>query len=94
MLNEYGEKIEEKEVKEISRRISNLSIEDVDKLFYNLDFIVKRYNGKDRPNKFSALFPKQIKEIKEVEKKSSVVEDLLLESHFKEVKKELERIEK
>jgi len=94
MINEFGEEIPEEKVKEISKRVAELSEGKIDKLFKRAGFVVTSYKGKsEKPEKYEALFPGQIGEIKHNKEDSALVENLLLESRKENIIKELESIE-
>lgn len=93
MINESGGEIPGKKVKEINRKISKLSVDKIDRLFNNLNFVVSEYEGEKRPQKFDALHPKQIEEIKDSEGNSGLVKTLLLETPLENIQAELDKIE-
>ena len=89
MENEFGEKIPEKTVKNIRLRIASLSVKQIDELFYKCGLI---YTKHEKP--FKALLADQPGEIKKFKGDSIPVLELLEETPFKEVKENLEKIEK
>lgn len=99
MKNLNGEYITEEKVKEISQRISDLSKESIDELFYRINFkIVKSERGKDydRERKYlridnKALSPYMIDNIKEGD--SGITETMLLETPLDIILPNLEELE-
>lgn len=85
MKNEFGETFEEEEIKEITQRILKLSDKLIDELFYRCGFIYE-------PHKFKALNEDNIEEIRNDEKEIEF--SLLIETHKKDVLKNLEDLEK
>lgn len=91
MQNIKGDEITGGQIKEISRRISNLPEKKIDRLFHNLGFVVSKYKGEERPEEYKALFPEQIEEIQSGN--SDIIRDLLFETGIEDVKRELGKIE-
>lgn len=80
-------------MKEIARRVSKLPKEDIDELFRRMGFIVHEYRSEERPDRYKALLPKQVDEIKENGEESGMVRNLLWESPLEDVLEELDKLE-
>lgn len=89
LINEFGEKISEKELKELSQRIRRLSDEEIDELWHSCEFIYTY-----REEKFKAITQEYINKIKEsLESAEDIVWNLVAESHIDNVKQNLSKIE-
>lgn len=98
MKNYEGEEISDEKVKEIEERVSKLSKENIDELFYRAGFIITKSQVDSNKSKEyqrvdnKALSPHQLQKIKEND--SAVVEHLLRETPLDVVLTNLEELEK
>lgn len=89
-VNEYGERIGEKELKEFAESVRKLSPERIDELWLLCEFI---YADREKENK--AISNEYIEQIKEsLESAKEVVDYLLAETPVELFRKNLEKVEK
>lgn len=89
-VNEYGEKITEKELAEFAERVRKLPPEKIDELWFLCEFI---YADREKGNK--ALSNEHIERIKEsLESAEELVGYLLAETPVEMFRKNLEKVEK
>lgn len=89
-VNEYGEKISEKELKDFAERVRKLPPEKIDELWFLCEFI---YADREKENK--AISNEYIERIKEdLESAEEAVDYLLAETPIEMFRKNLEKVEK
>jgi len=89
-VNEFGEKITEKDLKAFAERVRKLPPEKIDELWFLCGFIYA-----EREKNLKALRNEDIEKIKESpESAEEVVDYLLAETPVEEFKKNLEKVEK
>ncbi len=89
-VNEYGEKISEKDLKDFAERVRKLSPEKIDELWFLCEFVYM-----DHEKNLKALRNEDIKQIKEsLDSAKEVVDYLLAETPVEMFKKNLEKVEK
>ena len=94
MKNEFGEEISESEIEELGGRISVLSPEKIDELFYRIGFIVEKSGRGETPEpEYNALHSSQIKEVQENGGDSAILRNLLRESRISSVRTILSKVE-
>ncbi len=88
-VNEYGEKITEKELAEFAKRVRKLPPEKIDELWFLCEFIFTEHE-----KNLKALRNEDIEKIKEsLESAEEVVDYLLAETPIEMFKKNLEKVE-
>lgn len=92
MFNMKKEEISDEQIEKISRRISELSEKEIDRLFHDIGFIVSGYKDKERPEGYEALFPEQIEKVQNED--NEIIRDLLFETDVRDVIEKLKIVEK
>ncbi|MBD3209937.1 hypothetical protein GF318_00995 [Candidatus Micrarchaeota archaeon] len=88
-VNEFGQRITEKELKELTERIQRLEDRGIDELWYRCGFVMK-----DKEKEYRALRQFDMDRLRSgLDTAKKVVLGLFLETKVKEIEENLENIE-
>ena len=96
MINEFGEEISEKKIKEITKRILKLPDKLIDELWYRCGLIYEKPKAilyKDKNKDFKAIFDKQLEDLRKEKEISETVLTFLAETPLKDILDNLDKIE-